>query len=82
MPHFMIAYQFIKTFLGLKKMSIFEEYGAFNTLQYSSYSFNKSLLLPIDMSKNCWKNGEQYRPWWDSKFCGIRSVLLRRVKTV
>ena len=32
-PHFMIIYQFIKPFLD-NKMSIFEEYGAFNMTGY------------------------------------------------
>ena len=50
MPHFMIINQFLKTFLD-NKMSIFEEYGAFNRklqkLSPTSKNGRKSKIYPF-----------------------------------
>ena len=40
---------------------------------YMSQDLNKSILLPADVSKNCWMSDKQCRHWSDTTFCGIWS---------
>ena len=42
-----------------------------NALPYLSKNLNKTILLPIDVSKHYWMSGKQSRPQSDGMFSGL-----------
>ena len=43
----------------------------YNFLPCLSYNLNNSISLSGNVSKNCWMNGKQCRPWSDTAFCNL-----------
>ena len=47
-----------------------------NSLPFWSKNLNKSILLPVDVSKHCWMSGKQFTPWSDAAICCVWSTVL------